>query len=178
MWRWNRRDPFLENNYYHIYNRWYNKSILFKDEWCYKKFYSYLIKYVEEFNWELKIVSWTFLPNHFHFIIKNIDGTGTQISKFMKKLQWAYSVWFRVKYPLENKGTGTLIKLPVFEWRFKAKLIDNDDYLYKVLAYVNFNPLKHNIVDDINNYKWTSYHQINKEKIDKYKDLILDELEF
>lgn len=43
---------------------------------------------------------------------------------------------------------------------------------------MNFNPLKHNIVDDINNYKWTSYHQINKEKIDKYKDLILDELEF
>jgi REP element-mobilizing transposase RayT len=94
----------------------------------------------------------------------------------MKKLQWSYSVWFRVKYPLED-GTGTQLKLPVFEWRFKSKLITDDDYLNKCIAYVNFNPLKHEIVDNIENYKWTSYHQIDKKKIDQFKDLFLDELE-
>jgi len=50
--------------------------------------------------------------------------------------------------------------------------------LSKCLAYVNFNALKHGIVDNINNYKWTSYHQINKKEIEQYKDLFLDELEF
>jgi len=66
----------------------------------------------------------------------------------------------------------------LFEWRFKAKLIKDEDYLSKCLAYVNFNALKHEIVDNIDNYSWTSYHQItNKEKINKYKDLILWELE-
>ncbi len=97
----------------------------------------------------------------------------------MKKLQGAYSVWLRVKYPLEDiLGTGTQMRLPVFEWRFKAKIIDNEDYLEKCLAYVNFNALKHEIVDNIDNYKWTSYHQLNKVKLEKYKDLSLDELEF
>jgi REP element-mobilizing transposase RayT len=179
MWKWNRRDPFLENNYYHIYNRWYNKSILFKDDHSFEKFFKYLVRYSNEFTEELKLISYSFLPNHFHLIIKNLDGTGTQISKFMKKLQWAYSVWFRVRYPLEDiQGTGTQLKLPVFEWRFKAKIIDNDEYLEHCLAYVNLNPLKHNIVDNIDNYKWTSYHNINKKEVDIYKDFILKELEF
>ena len=179
MWRWNKRDPFLENAYYHIYNRWYNKSIIFKNDYCFEKFYTYLVKYLREYKKDLKIISYSFIPNHFHLIIQNLDGTGTQISKFMKKLQGAYSVWFRVKYPLEDTlGTGTQLKLPVFEWRFKAKIIDNDEYLEQCLAYVNFNPLKHKIVDNIDNYKWTSYHQIDKKKIEKYKYLELDELEF
>ena len=178
MWRWNRRDPFLENSYYHIYNRWYNKSIIFKGDLCFEKFYKYLVKYTKEFNWDLKIASYCFLPNHFHLIVHNTDGTGTQISKFMKKLQWAYSVWFRVHYPLEDiMGTGTHLKQPVFEWRFKSKLIDTDDYLNKCIAYVSFNPLKHGIVDNIDNYKWTSYHQIDKRKIEQYRGLVLDELE-
>jgi len=57
-------------------------------------------------------------------------------------------------------------------------LIQDEEYLAKCIAYVNFNPLKHQIVDNIDNYKWTSYHQIEKTKIEKYKDLLLDELEF
>ena len=177
MWKWNRRDPFLENSYYHIYNRWYNKSIIFKNDYCFEKFYKYLFKYLKEFNLDIKISSYCFLPNHFHLIIHNIDKTWLQLSKFMKKLQGAYSVWFRVKYPLEDLTTGVQIKQPVFEWRFKAKIIDTDEYLEKCLAYVNFNPLKHEIVDDIDNYKWTSYHQLDKGKLDKYKDMNLDELE-
>jgi REP element-mobilizing transposase RayT len=148
MWKWNRRDPFLENNYYHIYNRWYNKSILFKDDHSFEKFFKYLVRYSNEFTEELKLISYSFLPNHFHLIIKNLDGTGTQL------------------------------KLPVFEWRFKAKIIDNDEYLEHCLAYVNLNPLKHNIVDNIDNYKWTSYHQVDKDKINKYKNIVLEELEF
>jgi len=177
MWRWNRRDPFIENAYYHIYNRWYNKSIIFKNDHSFEKFYTYLVKYLKEFNWDIKIISYCFLPNHFHMIIQNLDETGLQLSKFMKKLQWAYSVWFRVRYPLEDTGTGTQLKLPVFEWRFKAKIIESDEYLEQCLAYVNFNPLKHGIVDDIDSYKWTSYHQINKDKIEKYKGISLEELE-
>jgi len=43
---------------------------------------------------------------------------------------------------------------------------------------VNFNALKHQIVNNIDDYPWTSYHQItNKDTIDRYRDLVLDELE-
>lgn len=182
MWRWNLRQPFEENNYYHIYNRWYNKNIVFKNDADFEKFYSYIVTFLKDYE-SIKMVSWSFMPNHFHFII-HYKGTGSlnkepvpnhqnDVSKFMKRLQWSYSIRHRVKHPL---GTGT--KLPFFEWRFKAKLIQDEEYLAKCIAYVNFNPLKHQIVDNIDNYKWTSYHQIDKTKIEKYKDLLLEELEF
>ncbi|MDP2103338.1 MAG: hypothetical protein Q8K26_00260 [Candidatus Gracilibacteria bacterium] len=91
----------------------------------------------------------------------------------MKKLQGAYSIWHRIKYPL---GTGT--KLPFFEGRFKAKIITDETYLEKCLAYVNFNAVKHGLVGNIDDYPWTSYHQIiSKDKMEKYKDMMLDELE-
>ena len=165
----NTRLEFLENHYYHVYNRWFEKQIIFKNDTDFEKFYKYIIKELKTSD-KLKIVSWSFMPNHFHFVIHNLE-TGLYLSDFMRKLQVSYAMYFK-----RNNETG--LKVPVFEWRFKAKLLKDKDYLAKCIAYVNFNPLKHQIVDNIDNYKWTSYHQIDKKKIDIYKDLILDELEF
>jgi REP element-mobilizing transposase RayT len=168
MAKWNKRIEFQEKSYYHVYNRWLWKQIIFHNDKEFERFYKLIVKYLNTFK-SIKIVSYCLLPNHFHFIIKNIESWYI-LSDFMKRLQWAYATWFRILYPSE-------FKQPVFEWRFKAKLIDNDDYLNQCIAYVNFNQLKHEIVDNIDNYKWTSYHQIDKKKIEKYKDLILEELE-
>lgn len=166
---WNSRFEFLENHYYHVYNRWFEKQIIFKNDNDFERFYKYIIKLLKDYE-NIKMVSWSFMPNHFHFVIHTLE-TGLQISDFMRKLQVSYAMYFK-----RNYETG--LKTPVFEWRFKAKLIQDEEYLAKCIAYVNFNPLKHQIVDNIDNYKWTSYHQIDKTKIEKYKDLLLDELEF
>lgn len=165
----NSRFEFLENNYYHVYNRWFQKQIIFKNNNDFERFYKYIIKELKNSD-NIKIVSWSFMPNHFHFVVHNLE-TGLELSAFMRKIQVSYAMYFK-----RNNETG--LRIPVFEWRFKAKLIKDEDYLAKCIAYVNFNPLKHQIVDNIDNYKWTSYHQIDKKKIEIYRDLILDELEF
>jgi REP element-mobilizing transposase RayT len=166
----NKRIEFQKKYYYHIYNRWFEKQIIFRNSYDFKQFYKYIIKNQKDYSNKIKIVSYCFLPNHFHFIFENKE-TGFFLSDFMRKIQVSYAMYFKRKY-------GTDSRIPVFEWRFKAKIIENSDYLNKCLAYVNFNPLKHNIVDNIDNYEWTSYHQVNKEQIVKYKDLVLTELEF
>ena len=168
MWRWNARIPFEENTYYHVYNRWFNKQLLFRNDQDYERFYKYVLQELKNFS-SIKILSYCFLPNHFHLIIHNLE-TGLTVSDFMRKLQVSYAMYFK-----RNYETG--LKTPVFEWRFKAKLIKDEKYLAQCIAYVNYNPLKHGIVDNIDNYKWTSYHQIDKKKIEKYSDMILDELE-
>lgn len=157
----------FENWYYHVYNRWFDKQIIFKNDADFERFYKIIIKYsnLEKYK-DIKIFSYSFMPNHFHFVISN---PGAELSSFIWNIQNSYAKYFNLK---NNR------KWQLFEWRFKAKLIKDDDYLEKCLAYVNFNPIKHKIVDNIDNYKWTSYHQIDKSKIEKYKDLILDELEF
>ena len=158
------------NNIYHIYNRWFEKQFIFRFEKDYERFIKTMKKYNDIYNW-IKIYSYCLLPNHFHMIVSS-SKSGLEISDFMRKIQQSYAMYFKTTSSPDLKTRWQL-----FEWRFKSKLIKEEEYLVKCLAYVNFNPLKHNIVDDINNYKWTSYHQINKNKIEKYKDFILDELE-
>jgi len=36
---WNKRLEFQENNYYHIYNRWFEKQIIFKSDYDFERFY-------------------------------------------------------------------------------------------------------------------------------------------
>jgi len=58
------------------------------------------------------------------------------------------------KYNMRDSDLN--IGLPFFEWRFKAKIVDN-----------------------IDQYKWTSYHSlVDKDKIKEYKDYIMEKLEF
>jgi len=171
MWIWNKRDLFVENWYYHIYNRWYKKEIIFYNKSCYEKFYKYIFKIIKDYT-SIKIVAYCLLPNHFHFVLHNIWKESDDISKFMKRLQWSYAIWHRVKYPIEFKQM-------FFEGRFKSNYIDNEDYLYKCLAYVCFNPVKHNIVKNIEDFPYTSFHQLWKnKKIIENIWLELNELEY
>lgn len=165
------RKIILEENYaYHIYNRWFEKQIIFKNDNDFERFYKTIVRYNKIYTW-IKLLSYSFLPNHFHFILKSTKSW-IEISDFMRKVQQSYAMYLN-----KNISPDLKKRWPVFEWRFKAKIIDNDDYLNQCIAYVNLNPLKHEIVDNIDNYKWTSYHQIDKSKIEKYKDFVLDELE-
>ena len=170
-----RKIPLLDKNYYHIYNRWYQKHLLFHDKQDFKRFYETIIRYNKIFS-QVKIASYVFLPNHFHLIL--YSESGLEISDFMRKIQQAYTMYYRSRYK-ESSPDSYNLRWPLFEWRFQAKFIDTDEYLEQCMAYVNFNPLKHEIIKDIADYPWTSYHQIkNKNDIIWHKDMILSELEY
>ena len=169
----NARFEFQENSYYHIYNRGFEKQTLFFHDTDYKKFYDTVI-YAQKLFPEIKICSYSFLPNHFHFVVHNLE-TGLKMSDFMRRIQVTYAMYFKRKYE-----TGlSAKKKPVFEGRFHAKHIDDETYLAQCIAYVNFNPLKHELVSEIDQYPWTSYHQLSsKQKLEQYQDMILTELEY
>jgi len=168
----NARFQFQENHYYHVYNRWFEKQLLFRSRVDFQRFFDYIFRYIKVYE-NISLISYCFLPNHFHFILQSKE-TGLEISEFMRKVQVSYAMYFKRKYE-----TGLNNRTPVFEWRFKAKLIDTDKYLAQCIAYVNYNPLKHGIVKNIEDYLWTSYHQLeNKDNIMWYRDMILSELEY
>ncbi len=170
-----RKQALLEKQYYHIYNRGYLKHTLFHDVQDFTRFHKTIIRYNKQFP-DVKICSYCFLPNHFHFIITSESGLG--ISHFMRKIQQWYTMYYRARYK-ELSPDSYNLKWPMFEWRFHAKHIVDEEYLAQCLAYVNFNALKHEIVQNIDDYPWTSYHQLtSKEKLGMYKDLMLEELEY
>jgi putative transposase len=69
------------------------------------------------------------------------------ITKFMRKLGTGYTMYFNEK----NKRTGVL-----FQGKFKAILIDNDEYLAHLSRYIHINPLEISN-SNLNNYRWSSY---------------------
>ncbi len=79
------------------------------------------------------------MPNHFHLLIRQ-KSEGT-ITKFMLRLCTSYSKYFNVKYELVGR---------LFQERFKAKIVETDEYLLQLSRYVHLNPIS----DDLEELKF------------------------
>ena len=142
-----RKFPFLEGQYYHIFNRGIEKRSLFRDKSDWDHFHNLLYlcngtkplvrKLIQgdPLEWDrgealTSIVAYTLMQNHFHLIVHEDVSGG--ISKFMGKISTSYSMYFNTKY----QRSGALLCRP-----FRAKLIDGDEYFRWVLSYVHLNPI-------------------------------------
>jgi len=134
-----KRLEFQEDNYYHVYNRWLNKQTLFHDMKDFQRFLWYIDIYKEKCKNEIGIVAYCILPNHFHFVILN-KTESHKISYFMWNICAAYTRYYKAKYWADK---GVLY----FESRFKSKLISDEQYLAQCVQYVEYNALKHKLVD-------------------------------
>lgn len=79
----------------------------------------------------VEIYCYTLMPNHFHFILKEIQQKG--ISLFFQKILSQYSGYFNRKY--NRRG-------PLFESRFKDKPINTNHYFKHLSKYIWNNPIK------------------------------------
>lgn len=144
-----RKFTFAEGEYYHIYNRGVEKREIFMSDDDRNRFQKllYLANGTKPLVYKLvqrmpldkvdvgdKLVSigaYCLMPNHFHILAKEITEGG--ISAFMEKLTTGYSKYFNKKHA----RVGTL-----FQDRFKAEHVDNDEYLKYLFAYIHLNPVK------------------------------------
>lgn len=156
----NRKHPFVEGEFYHIYNRGNSKQKIFLDKKDYEHFIKCLFvcntyknfKFrddvvdanIDAFDFDrgealVSIGAWVLMPNHFHiyFTIKKSHKSDmwekNQISEFMRKLSTAYSKYFNAKY---NRTGG------LFEGAFKATLVSKDVYAKYLFSYIHLNPIK------------------------------------
>jgi putative transposase len=153
-----RKNPLVNNQYYHIYNRGVDKRDIFLSK---KDLYRFILS-IKQFNTIcpvgsirentrdkcdpnspkkkekgaplVSIVCYCFNPNHFHFILKQEADGG--ISEFLKRLLGGYSKYFN---KVHNRS-GAL-----FQGKFRAHLINDDQYFLKIFPYVNINYLIHDI---------------------------------
>ncbi len=91
------------------------------------------------------------MPNHVHFLIKEIRENG--IAAFMSNFQNSYAKYFNLK----NGRTGAL-----FQAMFKAVLIETDEQLLHVVRYIHLNPLTSFIlknIEDLAKYPWSSFQE-------------------
>lgn len=157
--------PFVNEQYYHVYNRGSDKRVIFHSRRDYQRFIK-TIKYyqlegpkpkfshfpnlvVKELNSSQKIVeivAYCLMPNHFHLLLRQVRDNG--ITEFTSKFINSYTRFFNTKY--ERIG-------PLFQGMVKAALIESDEQLLHVSRYIHLNPITSHLVKDLGKYEWSSY---------------------
>jgi len=158
---------FENGKIYHLYNRGVAKQNIFRDSNDYQRLLDNFGYYLEAtiktkisdvLKDKLKeilkqkpkktlvsIISYCLMPNHFHLIVEQSREGG--ISRFMKDSLNSYSRYFNTRY--ERVG-------PIFQGRFKAIEVKDEDQLIHLSRYIHINPYMANITDDLENYPWSS----------------------
>lgn len=134
----------VDGGYYHIITRGIDRRRLFKTIADYECFLGSARVNLNKF--DLHIFHYCLMPNHIHLLIK--VGKVADLPKFMQVLLQSYAHYFRKKY----RSTGF-----VFQNRYKSKYINNDAYLLECGRYIERNPLRAQLILDINAYRWSSY---------------------
>jgi len=143
---------------YHIYNRATEKRTIFYTGKDYNYFLDKISYYQEKT--KIKILAYAIMPNHWHFMLQEPEeltrrvtnhptGRQSKISKFISLLSNSYTKYFN--FTKDHSGR-------IFQGPFKSKLISNESYFHTLIGYINLNPLKHKIVNNINDWPYTSHH--------------------
>ena len=148
-----RKTPFVEGEYYHLYNRGVDKREIFLAGDDYRRFMTLLYlanssesvrldNILRNYAYEdlfalprgeclVAVGAFCLMPNHFHLLITPLVRDG--VTRYMLKLQTAYSMYFNIK----NDRNGSL-----FQGTFKSEHASNDRYLKYLFSYIHLNPVK------------------------------------
>jgi REP element-mobilizing transposase RayT len=129
--------------WYHVMNRGRRSEIIFSEQKDYYRFIDLLEESCEL--WNIRISAYCLMPNHYHLLIQTPDGN---LSRCMRHINAVYTQRY-------NRAHGCDGQL--FRGRFKSILIDGDTYLLQLVRYIHRNPLRSNIISDLDDYKWSSH---------------------
>ena len=149
---------FQEGFYFHLFNRGNTeKDILFRHHENYLYFLKKYREYLDEY---FDTICYCLLPNHFHFLVKvkdanlqNFTNRGDldyshkiiqQISNFLNCYAKSYNKKFN------RRGS-------LFQKRTKSKIVDSVVYFQRLVRYIHRNPIKHNYVDMLESWEYSSY---------------------
>ncbi|MBF8984573.1 transposase [Lutibacter sp. B2] len=111
---------------YHIMIRSISEINLFKENSDKLKYFSLIKKY--QYKYKFKLYAYCLLDTHGHLMI---DINGADISKIMHCINFCYAQYYNRKYKRHGH---------VFQDRFKSKIVDTDEYLIMLSAYIHNNP--------------------------------------
>jgi putative transposase len=128
---------------YHVICRGNNRHAIYRDDQDRRRYLEKLSYYCQDKRVDL--LAYCLLPNHVHLLLETPEGN---LSKMMQAFQTSYTVYF-------NKRHGRTGH--VFEQRYKAMLVDKDNYLLQVSRYIHLNAVTAKLAERPQDYHWCSY---------------------
>ncbi|HET9370248.1 MAG TPA: transposase, partial [Vicinamibacterales bacterium] len=94
-----------------------------------------------------QITCWNYclMPNHYH---ATLQPSQANLSQALRRVNSEYALWW-------NRRQGRVGH--VFQGRFKDQVVDQDQYLLALSRYVVMNPVRANLVQKPEDWRWSSY---------------------
>ena len=131
---------------YHVTSRGDRREAIYEDDADRIQFLDTLGQVVGQFNWRCH--AYCLMGNHYHLVIETPDGN---LSKGMRQLNGVFTQWSNRRH----RRAGHL-----FQGRYKAILVDADNYLLELTRYVVLNPVRAHLVDSPGKWPWSSYRAV------------------
>jgi REP element-mobilizing transposase RayT len=105
----------------------------------------------------LEVHAYSLMPNHYHLLIRSVGGN---LSPGMQYLNGTYTLWLNGRHRWDG---------PVFRGRFRSQLVEGEEHLRVLIAYIHLNPLRALLVRRLLDEAWTSYRAyVGKEPVPEW----------
>lgn len=131
-----------EGAIYHVIQRGTNREYIFNEHRWKKNLLQEIIKSIEVD--EMELFAFVIMGNHYHLALRTEQ---TPLSKIMHRINSNFGRY----YNRDRSRTGS-----VFEGRYKAFPIENENYLLSVIRYIHRNPVRASICSSVEEYSWSS----------------------
>ena len=135
----------IKDQPHHIIQRGNNKQVIFITD----EDYQFYLKTLKDacIKYHCDIHAYVLMTNHVHLLIT--PKNNTCISAVMQYVGRTYVRYFNDLH----QRTGTL-----WEGRYKSLVIGSEAYFLTCCCYIEQNPLRAGMIENINQYLWSSYH--------------------
>lgn len=126
----------------HVISRGNNGQTIFTDDVDCARYLEILADVLERFG--VRCHQYALMVNHVHLVLRVGDRP---LWRMMQQLNSRYCQWF-------NRRHGRVGH--VLQGRYKSVLVEGDEHLLRLLAYVAMNPVKANLAARPEDWKWSS----------------------
>ena len=137
--------------YHHVYNRGVAKGKVFEDDKDKAKFIELMGVVAKEF--KFNIHSFCLMDNHYHLLVEN---RRENLSDGMRQLNAGYASYFNRRH----NRVGHL-----WQDRFKSWYALDSKYLFTLFKYIENNPVKAKMSDNIGEYMFCATYSIFKDAV-------------
>lgn len=141
--------------FYHITARGNERKAILHDEKDREQFLLYLETAQQRYSAVFHV--YCLMSNHYHLLLETPLGN---LSTIMRHINGAYTTYYNVR----RQRAGHL-----FQGRYKAIVVDADEYAGELSRYIHLNPVRAKIMTKPEEYKWSSYRSyIGQERLPKW----------
>lgn len=130
--------------HYHVTSRGNEQKDVFKSRRDREQFLSYLES--ASTRYKATLHAYCLMTNHYHLLLETPEGN---LPEIMRHINGAYTNYFNTK----RKRAGHL-----FQGRYKAILIEADEYLMELSRYIHLNPVRAGMTLKPEEHPWSSYN--------------------